>query len=65
LLHQGDDILPIPGTKRIRYLEENVGAVDVRLSRHDLDQIDAILPPGGAAGDRYAKSFKGNPEATR
>lgn len=65
LLHQGDDILPIPGTKRIRYLEENVGAVDVALTRHDLDAIDAILPPGGAAGDRYEKSFKGNPEATR
>ncbi|RVQ66330.1 aldo/keto reductase [Croceicoccus ponticola] len=65
LLHQGDDILPIPGTKRIRYLEENVGAIGVTLTKDDLDQIDAILPPGGAAGDRYDKSFKGNPEATR
>jgi aryl-alcohol dehydrogenase-like predicted oxidoreductase len=65
LLHQGKDILPIPGTKRIHYLEENVGAVGVMLEPNELDRINAILPPGGAAGDRYDKSFKGNPEATR
>jgi len=65
LLHQGDDIMPIPGTKRIRYLEENVGATDVRLSLDELKRIDEILPPGGAAGDRYDSNFKGNPEAAR
>lgn len=65
LLHQGDDIIPIPGTKRITYLEQNVGAVEVSLDRRELDAIDAILPPGGAAGARYDSSFKGNPEAVR
>lgn len=65
LLHQGEDIIPIPGTKRIRYLEENVGAVSVRLTPEELTRIDEILPPGGAAGDRYDSNFKGNPEAVR
>lgn len=65
LLHRGDNILPIPGTKRIRYLEENVGALSVGLTPSDMQKIDEILPPGGAAGDRYASNFKGNPEATR
>ena len=53
VLAQGDDIVPIPGTKRIRYLDENIAALDVKLSREDLDRLDAILPPGAAAGDRY------------
>lgn len=53
LLHKGDDIVPIPGTKRIRYLEENVAAADVRLSAEDLARIDAVLPPGVAHGERY------------
>jgi aryl-alcohol dehydrogenase-like predicted oxidoreductase len=52
---QGNDIVPIPGTKRRRYLEENVGALDVHLTREDLADIDAILPPGAAAGSRYSK----------
>jgi len=64
LLHQGDDILPIPGTKRVHYLEENVGAANVILSQEEMDRINEILPPRGAAGDRYDKKFKGNPEAT-
>lgn len=64
LLHQGEDILPIPGTKRIRYLEENLGAINITLSQDEMERIDAILPPQGAAGDRYDKNFKGNPEAT-
>jgi aryl-alcohol dehydrogenase-like predicted oxidoreductase len=51
LLAQGDDIVPIPGTKRRTYLEQNAGAVDVRLSADDLARIDAELPE--AAGDRY------------
>jgi len=54
VLAQGDDIVPIPGTKRRRYLEQNVGAFDVRLTKDDLDRIDRIMPPGAAAGTRYA-----------
>ena len=54
VLAQGDDIMPIPGTKRRGYLEENVGAVDVSLSKDDLERIDRILPPGAAVGQRYA-----------
>jgi aryl-alcohol dehydrogenase-like predicted oxidoreductase len=54
VLAQGDDIVPIPGTKRRKYLEENLGALEVRLSRADLDRIDRIIPPGAAAGTRYA-----------
>jgi len=53
VLAQGDDIVPIPGTKRRRYLEENVGALDVRLSPKELAEIDALLPPGAAVGTRY------------
>jgi aryl-alcohol dehydrogenase-like predicted oxidoreductase len=50
-LARGEDIVPIPGTKRRTYLEENLGAADVRLSADDLARIDAEVPP--AAGDRY------------
>jgi aryl-alcohol dehydrogenase-like predicted oxidoreductase len=53
LLHQGEDIVPIPGTKRVKYLEENVGALNVKLSAEDLRRIDAIAPKGVAAGTRY------------
>jgi aryl-alcohol dehydrogenase-like predicted oxidoreductase len=53
LLYQGDDIVPIPGTKRVKYLEENVGALDVTLTPDDLRRIDAIAPKGVAAGTRY------------
>ena len=53
LLAQGDDIVPIPGTKSRRRLEENVGAVGVALSRADLARLDAAVPPGAAAGERY------------
>src|SRR3954462_13454109 len=53
LLHQGDDIVPIPGTKRVKYLEENVGALNVRLTAADLRRIDEIAPVGVAAGTRY------------
>ena len=49
----GDDIVPIPGTKRRSYLEENLGALEVRLSPDDLARLDRILPPGAAAGTRY------------
>ncbi|QTM99078.1 aldo/keto reductase [Sediminibacillus dalangtanensis] len=53
LLAQGDDIVPIPGTKRIKYLEENVGALDVTLTKEDLARIDKVSPQHVAAGDRY------------
>ena len=53
LLAQGSDILPIPGTRRITALEENLGAISVKLSAADLARLDAALPPGIAAGDRY------------
>ncbi len=54
LLRQGDDVVPIPGTKRREYLEENVRAVEVHLTRSDLERIDAAIPKGAAAGARYA-----------
>jgi aryl-alcohol dehydrogenase-like predicted oxidoreductase len=53
VLAQGDDMAPIPGTKRRTYLEENAAAVNVRLTEEDLAEIDAIAPHGVAAGDRY------------
>ena len=53
VLAQGDDIVPIPGTKRRRYLEENVAALDVRLTPEELAEIDSLLPRGAAAGSRY------------
>ena len=55
VLAQGDDIVPIPGTKRRAYLEENVGALDVRLTSDELIEIDTLLPPGAAAGSRYSE----------
>jgi aryl-alcohol dehydrogenase-like predicted oxidoreductase len=56
LLHQGEDIVPIPGTKRVHYLEDNVGAVGVMLTKDDLRRIDEIAPKGVAAGERYPAS---------
>ncbi len=53
LLHQGEDIVPIPGTKRRRYLEENVAAAEISLSDEELERIDEAAPMGAAAGDRY------------
>jgi len=53
LLHRGQDIVPIPGTKQRKYLEENVIALKVDLSTTDLSEIDAVFPRGLAAGDRY------------
>ena len=54
VLHQGQDIVPIPGTKRVRYLEENVGALDIALSDDDLRRLDEAAPRGVTAGARYA-----------
>jgi len=53
LLHQGEDIVPIPGTKRRAYLEENAAADEIELSAEDLRRIDELAPAGAAAGDRY------------
>ncbi|HEY5252755.1 MAG TPA: aldo/keto reductase [Acidimicrobiales bacterium] len=53
VLAQGDDVVPIPGTKRRSYLEENVGTDDVRLTDDELRRIDEVLPVGAAIGDRY------------
>jgi aryl-alcohol dehydrogenase-like predicted oxidoreductase len=54
VMAQGQDIVPIPGTKRRTYLEENAAAVDVELTDDDLARIDAVVPAGAGAGDRYA-----------
>lgn len=60
LLQQGEDLIPIPGTKRIRYLEENVAAVSLKLSVAELTRLDRALPLGAAAGERYpAAGMKG------
>jgi aryl-alcohol dehydrogenase-like predicted oxidoreductase len=53
VLSRGDDVVPIPGTKRRTYLEENVAALDVELSADDLATIEAVFPVGAGAGDRY------------
>ncbi len=59
VLAQGDDIVPIPGTKRRTYLEQNVAALDVALTTDDLARLDRALPPGAAAGTRYAAAQMG------
>ena len=53
LLHKGDDIVPIPGTKRRPYLEENLGAAEVRLSAAEMELLDSALAPEAVAGPRY------------
>jgi aryl-alcohol dehydrogenase-like predicted oxidoreductase len=53
VLARGEDVVPIPGTRHIKYLDDNIGALDVRLGKADLDRLDEILPAGAAAGDRY------------
>jgi len=57
VLAQGDDLVPIPGTKRRKYLEENVGALDVTLTPEDLRRIDEVAPKGAAAGLRYPEAM--------
>jgi aryl-alcohol dehydrogenase-like predicted oxidoreductase len=54
VMHQGEDVVPIPGTKRRSYLQENVDASELSLSPEDLQRIDELAPIGVAAGDRYA-----------
>jgi aryl-alcohol dehydrogenase-like predicted oxidoreductase len=56
LLAQGEDILPIPGTKRRSYLEENVEALSITLTKDDLARINEAMPPGAAAGSRYPEA---------
>ncbi|RBY74733.1 aldo/keto reductase [Geodermatophilus sp. TF02-6] len=68
VLAQGDDVVPIPGTKRRRYLEENVGAVAVQLTDADLARLAEIAPPGVAEGTRYADAsyaYGDSPEPAR
>jgi aryl-alcohol dehydrogenase-like predicted oxidoreductase len=53
VLAQGHDVVPIPGTKRVRYLEENLAATDVELSPEDLAALEQAVPRDAVAGDRY------------
>ena len=53
VLSRGDDVVPIPGTKRRQYLEENAGAADVQLTSEELQRIESAFPKGATAGDRY------------
>ena len=55
LLHKGADIAPIPGTKRRRYLEENLGAAAISLDAGAMAALDAALPPEKVAGPRYSE----------
>ncbi|MBB5886486.1 aldo/keto reductase [Xanthomonas sp. LMG 8992] len=59
VLAQGEDLVPIPGTKRLAYLEENLGALQVKLSAEELAQIEAIFPADAAAGHRYPAASRG------
>ena len=60
VMAQGDNIFPIPGTKRIKYLEENVGALNVMLTEKDLNEINEIAPKNAAAGLRYPEAMMGS-----
>ncbi len=57
VLAQGDHIFPIPGTKKIKYLEENTGALDISFTQEELDEIDNIFPKDAAAGSRYPEQM--------
>jgi aryl-alcohol dehydrogenase-like predicted oxidoreductase len=63
VLAQGDDVVPIPGTKRRSYLEENLGALEVELTPDDLAVIEEVTPRGSAAGERYAPEAMANVNA--
>ena len=65
VLAQGDDVVPIPGTKRVAYLEENVAAVDVELTQDDLDRLAEVFPLGAAAGERYPDMTHDRPVTNR
>jgi aryl-alcohol dehydrogenase-like predicted oxidoreductase len=53
VMAQGEDMVPIPGTKRVKYLEDNMGAARVKLTKEELAEIDRLFPPGAAQGERY------------
>jgi aryl-alcohol dehydrogenase-like predicted oxidoreductase len=55
VLAKGEDVVPIPGTKRQAYLEQNLAALEVRLSADDVSRLDALFPPGAARGERYGE----------
>jgi aryl-alcohol dehydrogenase-like predicted oxidoreductase len=57
VLAQGEDIVPIPGTKRRKYLQENIGALDVDLTSEDLARIDEVAPKDAFAGSRYPEAM--------
>ncbi|MGH8304834.1 MAG: aldo/keto reductase, partial [Steroidobacteraceae bacterium] len=57
VLAQGEHIVPIPGTRRVRNLEENLGALDVQLSAGELAAIEAVFPAGATAGARYPEAM--------
>lgn len=56
VLGRGEDVVPIPGTKRRSYLDDNIAAVQVALTPQELEHLSAVAPPGSAAGDRYAQA---------
>ena len=60
VLAQGDDLVPIPGTKRVKYLEENIRALDIRLAPEQLAELDAIFPEGAVSGLRYPEAMMGS-----
>jgi aryl-alcohol dehydrogenase-like predicted oxidoreductase len=57
VLARGEDIVPIPGTKRRKYLEQNAAAVDVSLTEDEIQQIETVFPPDAAAGARYPEAM--------
>jgi aryl-alcohol dehydrogenase-like predicted oxidoreductase len=63
VLAQGDDVVPIPGTKRRSYLEENLGALDVELTPEDLAAIEEVTPRESVAGARYNPEMMANVNA--
>jgi aryl-alcohol dehydrogenase-like predicted oxidoreductase len=63
VMAQGDDVVPIPGTKRVKYLEQNAAAADIELTTEDLNRLDEAFPNGSTAGDRYPDMTRVNIEA--
>ena len=63
VLAQGDDVVPIPGTKRVKYLEQNAAAAEIELTADDLSRLDEAFPNGSTAGDRYPDMTRVNIEA--
>lgn len=59
LMHKGDDIVPIPGTKRRKYLEENVAAASITLNKAEIDRLDDALRPEAISGPRYNERAMG------